>query len=147
MNTSIPRNYPLILLVEGDLVGIIGLTLRPSAHRKTARPVLIAQEREEALAWIARSEPRETKTVAVLQALNMPRANDLMILKMPEDHPEWGNIQAMIFATSMEGRDINKAYGLNFNSNAVKPQIAIMLWKSRNKPNCNGAFIMNFKYK
>lgn len=145
MNTT-PKNYPLILPVEGNPVDV-GLTLYSSVHRVLSSPVLIARDGEEALVLIARWQGRETKTIVIALGLNMPCIDGFNILQTPKDHPMCGNIPTAILATSQGGHDICNVYELDANPHAFKQCISIILWKSRHKPNCNGAFIMNFQYK
>jgi DNA-binding response OmpR family regulator len=57
----------------------------------------------------------------VLLDLNMPRLNGFEVLEWMREQPGISNLQVVIFSSSDEAKDINKAYGLGANWYLVKP--------------------------
>jgi len=57
----------------------------------------------------------------VLLDLKMPRLNGFDVLEWVRAQPGFKNLQMVIFSSSDEARDIDKAYGLGANWYLVKP--------------------------
>ena len=57
----------------------------------------------------------------LLLDLNMPRLNGFEVLEWVRDHRGLNGLQTVIFSSSDEPRDINRAYGLGANWYLVKP--------------------------
>jgi CheY-like chemotaxis protein len=57
----------------------------------------------------------------VLLDLKMPRLNGFDVLERVRAQPGFKNLQMVIFSSSDEARDINRAYGLGANGYLVKP--------------------------
>jgi len=112
--------YPPILLVEDNPLDV-DLTLRAFQRRKLVNPILVAQDGEEALAWVPRWEAGEIQPVVILLDLNMPRIDGLTVLRTLKAHSVLRRIPIVILTTSNEDRDIKTAYDLGVNSYIVKP--------------------------
>ena len=57
----------------------------------------------------------------VLLDLNMPRLDGFQVLEWMRQQPGFSSLQVVIFSSSGEPRDINRAYGLGANWYLVKP--------------------------
>ena len=57
----------------------------------------------------------------VLLDLKMPRLNGFDVLEWVRQQPGFSNLQVVIFSSSDEAKDINRAYGLGANWYLVKP--------------------------
>jgi CheY-like chemotaxis protein len=57
----------------------------------------------------------------LLLDLNMPRLNGFDVLKWVREQPGMSDLLVVIFSSSEEPRDMNRAYGLGANSYLVKP--------------------------
>jgi CheY-like chemotaxis protein len=57
----------------------------------------------------------------VLLDLNMPRLNGFDVLAWVRKQPGFNDLQLVIFSSSDEAKDINRAYGLGANWYLVKP--------------------------
>jgi CheY-like chemotaxis protein len=57
----------------------------------------------------------------VLLDLKMPRLDGFEVLEWVRQQPAFSNLQVVIFSSSDEARDINRAYGLGANWYLVKP--------------------------
>ena len=57
----------------------------------------------------------------VLLDLNMPRLNGFDVLEWVRQQPDLHSVQMVIFSSSDEAKDINRAYGLGANWYLVKP--------------------------
>ena len=57
----------------------------------------------------------------LLLDLNMPRLNGFDVLEWVRRQPGFSGVQVVIFSSSDEAKDINKAYGLGANWYLVKP--------------------------
>jgi CheY-like chemotaxis protein len=57
----------------------------------------------------------------VLLDLRMPRVNGFEVLEWIRQQPRFNDLQVVIFSSSGEPKDVNRAYGLGANSYLVKP--------------------------
>lgn len=109
-----------ILLVEDNPMDV-DLTRRAFRDSGTPRPLIVARDGEEALAWLARWEAGEPTPVLILLDLNLPRVSGLEVLRQVKAHPRFRIIPVVVLTTSMHSTDLQAAYQLGANSYVIKP--------------------------
>lgn len=108
-----------ILLVDDDPMAV-DLTLLAFERNKSVRPVLVANDGEEALAWIARWSAGEPRPTLILLDINMPKVSGLEVVRQLKAHAASRSIPVVMLTTSNVGRDVETAYRYGANSYVVK---------------------------
>ena len=83
--------------------------------------VELAENGEEALAYIERWEAGEPAPVFIMLDLRLPKVDGLEVLRRLKKHPIYSTIPVIILTTSAEDNDVQEAYRLGCNSYIVKP--------------------------
>jgi CheY-like chemotaxis protein len=98
------------------------------AFRRAGLPVALhfVRDGQEVLDYLQGTGPFADRTVhplpqLLLLDLNMPRLNGFDVLEWVRQQPGCSSVQVVIFSSSDEAKDINKAYGLGANWYLVKP--------------------------
>jgi len=114
-----------ILLVEDsdDDVILIQRALRKGG---ITAPIHIARDGEEALAYFEGTgkffrAPRLPLPTLVLLDLKLPRKNGLEVLQWVRGHRTLATLPIVVFTTSTEPSDLERAYALGANSYLKKP--------------------------
>jgi hypothetical protein len=109
-----------IFLVEDNPMDL-DLARRAFARRKTANPIEVARDGEEALGWLEKWEGGEPLPVVILLDLKLPKVDGLDVLQQFKSHPKFQMIPVVILTTSSEERDVLNAYQRGANSYIIKP--------------------------
>ncbi len=109
-----------IFLVEDNPMDL-DLAKRAFARRRTANPIEVARDGEEALDWLSRWEAGAPIPVVILLDLKLPKVDGLDVLHQLKIHPVLQKIPVVVLTTSSEERDVQTAYARGANSYIVKP--------------------------
>ncbi len=115
----------LILLVEDDPNDVI-LIKRAFDRARIANPIQVARDGEEAIAYLAGSEPYHDRSLyplpmLVLLDLKMPRKSGFDVLAWIRAQEGLRRLPVVVLTSSKDTPDINRAYDLGANSYLVKP--------------------------
>ena len=122
---SVQRRPYTILLVEDDENDAFLFKLALE-RAKILNPVQWLKDGIEAIAYLTGESPYTDRTVfpqpeLVILDLKMPRMSGLELLAWLRDHPAFQGIPIIIMSSSMEERDVRRAYNLGANTYFVKP--------------------------
>lgn len=109
-----------ILLVEDSAIDV-DLMQRAFNRRKLLNPLIVAQDGEEALAWLPRWSAGEPLPLVVLLDLKLPKVDGLEVLKQYKQNRLTRPIPVIVLTASTEDQDIRTAYANGANSYIVKP--------------------------
>ncbi len=118
------RSYP-ILLVEDSPDDAL-LIQRAFRKANLANPVQLAQDGEEAVAYLSGAPPFEDRArfplpVFMLLDLKLPRRSGLEVLEWLRQRPDVKRLPVVVLTSSRETVDVNRAYDLGVNSYLTKP--------------------------
>jgi CheY-like chemotaxis protein len=112
-----------ILWVEDDLddVHLIGRAIR----RAGIEPPALARDGREALAYLSGSGPYADRSMhpfptLVLLDLKLPKMSGFEVLQWIREHEETSRIPVVMFTSSKERADIDRAYSLGANAYLLK---------------------------
>jgi CheY-like chemotaxis protein len=108
-----------ILLIEDNPLDV-DLIRRALEKSDNGVRLDIAQDGEEALAWIKKWETGGPVPVFVILDLKLPKVDGLEILQTIKNHPRYKILPIVILTSSNELSDIQKAYALGANSYILK---------------------------
>ena len=98
------------------------------AFKRAGLPVLLhfVRDGQEVIDYLEGTGPFADRTAyplpqLLLLDLNMPRLNGFDVLEWVRQQPGLSSLQMVIFSSSDEAKDINRAYGLGANWYLVKP--------------------------
>ena len=98
------------------------------AFRRAGIPVTLhfVRDGQEVIDYLQGQGPFADRTAhplpqLLLLDLKMPRLDGFDVLEWVRQQPDFSSLQMVIFSSSDEPRDINRAYGLGANSYLVKP--------------------------
>lgn len=107
-----------ILLVEDDPNDQF-LIQRAFTKAKLVNPVHIAEDGDEAIAWLERVD---ALPALLLLDLKLPRRSGLEVLEWLRSRPApMGRTPVVVLTSSRENQDVERAYKLGANSYLVKP--------------------------
>lgn len=114
-----------ILLVEDNEDDVI-LIQRALKKGGIAAPVHIARDGDEAVDFLTRADQfRETRSTSlptmVLLDLKLPKRNGFEVLQWIRSHVSLAQLPVVVFTTSTQHSDLERAYGLGANSYLKKP--------------------------
>lgn len=110
-----------ILLVE-DNPGDVELTLHALRRNNLANQIHVAQDGEEALAFLFNPQtPNHSHLKLVLLDLKLPKVDGLQVLRAMKADPRTRSIPVVVLTSSKEDRDLVKSYELGVNSYIQKP--------------------------
>jgi CheY-like chemotaxis protein len=118
------RSYP-ILLVEDSPDDAL-LIQRAFRKANLANPVQLAQDGEEAVAYLSGAPPFEDRArfplpVFMLLDLKLPRRSGLEVLEWLRQRSDVKRLPVVVLTSSRETVDVNRAYDLGVNSYLTKP--------------------------
>jgi CheY-like chemotaxis protein len=117
-------SYP-ILLVEDSPDDAL-LIQRAFRKANLANPVQLAQDGEQAVAYLSGAPPFEDRArfplpVFMLLDLKLPRRSGLEVLEWLRQRSEIKRLPVVVLTSSRETVDVNRAYDLGVNSYLTKP--------------------------
>lgn len=115
------NNYT-ILLVEDDHNDVL-LIKRAFEKVKIANPIIVMNDGEEAISYLAGREPYVERALPmlVLLDLKLPRKSGHEVLEWLRQQQTLKRLPVVVLTASSESSDINRAYDLGANSYLVKP--------------------------
>lgn len=113
---------PDLLLVE-DNPDDVELTLRAFKRARLSNPVHVARDGVDALEFLFSRDgtPRAVLPRVVLLDLKLPRVNGLEVLARIRANEKTRRLPVVVFTSSREEPDVQRAYELGVNSYIVKP--------------------------
>jgi CheY-like chemotaxis protein len=108
-----------ILLVEDSPLDV-DLIRRALQKSDNGVRLDVAQDGEEALAFLKRWEAGTPAPVFVLLDLKLPKVDGLDVLQVLKNHPHFKILPVIVLTSSNELSDIQKAYALGANSYILK---------------------------
>ena len=116
---------PSILLVDDDEDDIL-LTRRAFERMRLGNPLHVAQNGEEAIAYLAGTgafadRAKHPLPTLVLLDVKMPRKGGHEVLEWLKGQPKLKRIPVVMLTSSKDPSDVNRAYDLGVNSYLVKP--------------------------
>lgn len=113
------RTSCYILLVEDNQADTELIRL---AIQKTDLPVSfnVAQDGEEALAYLERWEKGSPTPIVILLDLKLPGVSGQEVLKRIKEHPRYHILPVVVLTSSNDSADIQQAYELGANSYILK---------------------------
>ncbi|UCF70648.1 MAG: response regulator [candidate division WOR-3 bacterium] len=114
-------NYT-ILLVEDDHNDVL-LIKRAFQKVNIANPIVVLNDGEQAITYLAGREPYVGRVLPmlVLLDLKLPRKSGHEVLEWLRQQPTLKRLPVVVLTASSESSDINRAYDLGANSYLVKP--------------------------
>ncbi len=111
-----------ILLVEDDHNDVL-LIKRAFQKVKIANPIIVVNDGEEAISYLAGREPYVERALPmlVLLDLKLPRKSGHEVLEWLRQQQTLKRLPVVVLTASSESSDINRAYDLGANSYLVKP--------------------------
>jgi CheY-like chemotaxis protein len=115
------NNYA-ILLVEDDHNDVL-LIKRAFQKVKIANPIIVVNDGEQAVSYLAGREPFVDRPlpILVLLDLKLPRKSGHEVLEWLRQQPNLKRLPVVVLTASSESSDVNRAYDLGANSYLVKP--------------------------
>jgi DNA-binding response OmpR family regulator len=114
-------NYA-ILLVEDDHNDVL-LIKRAFQKVNIANPIIVVNDGEQAVSYLAGREPYVDRAVPmlVLLDLKLPRKSGHEVLEWLRQQTNLKRLPVVVLTASSESSDVNRAYDLGANSYLVKP--------------------------
>lgn len=111
-----------VLVIEDNPMDL-DFMLQAFEESFVANPIRVCRDGEEALDYInAHPTPADPDLpLVVLLDLRLPKVDGMEVLRQARQHPIWKQVPFIIFTTSRENSDIERAYALGANSFIVKP--------------------------
>lgn len=111
-----------ILLVEDDHNDVL-LIKRAFQKVKIANPIVVLNDGEQAISYLAGREPYVGRTLPmlVLLDLKLPRRSGHEVLEWLRQQQTLKRLPVVVLTASSESSDVNRAYDLGANSYLVKP--------------------------
>ena len=114
-------NYA-ILLVEDDHNDVL-LIKRAFQKVNIANPIIVVNDGEQAVSYLAGREPYVDRAlpILVLLDLKLPRKTGHEVLEWLRGQSNLKRLPVVVLTASSESSDVNRAYDLGANSYLVKP--------------------------
>jgi two-component system, response regulator len=110
---------PKIILLVEDNPSDIALTQRALAKSRIANEIVVAEDGQEALDYLAQNV--NELPALVLLDLKLPRVDGLEVLRQIRANARTSRLPVVILTTSQEEQDIAQGYDLGANSYIRKP--------------------------
>ncbi|UCD04857.1 MAG: response regulator [candidate division WOR-3 bacterium] len=116
------QNNHTVLLVEDDHNDVL-LIKRAFQKVKIANPIIVLNDGEQAISYLAGREPyiERPLPVLILLDLKLPRKSGHEVLEWLRQQQTLKRLPVVVLTASSESSDINRAYDLGANSYLVKP--------------------------
>lgn len=111
-----------ILLVEDDHNDVL-LVKRAFQKVKIANPIVVLNDGEQAISYLAGREPYVNRGLPELMLLDLklPRKSGHEVLEWLRGQQSLKRLPVVVLTASSESSDVNRAYDLGANSYLVKP--------------------------
>ena len=111
-----------ILLVEDDHNDVL-LIKRAFQKVNIANPIIVVNDGEQAVSYLAGREPYVDRALPmlVLLDLKLPRKSGHEVLEWLRQQSKLKRLPVVVLTASSESSDVNRAYDLGANSYLVKP--------------------------
>jgi DNA-binding response OmpR family regulator len=111
-----------ILLVEDDHNDVL-LIKRAFQKVNIANPIIVVNDGEQAISYLAGREPYVDRALPmlVLLDLKLPRKTGHEVLEWLRGQANLKRLPVVVLTASSESSDVNRAYDLGANSYLVKP--------------------------
>lgn len=106
-----------VLLIEDDLIEKMKFEKTMKGH-DSGHYMVTVKNGEEAIEFLAQN--KELPDLIFLD-LNMPKMNGLEFLQILREHKSWCYLPTVILTTSMNTKDLKKAYELGVSGYIIKP--------------------------
>jgi CheY-like chemotaxis protein len=118
-----PFGKPIQILLVEDNPGDVRLTREALREAKVHNTLHVAQDGEEAIAFLTRTGKHRdaVRPDVVLLDLNLPRKGGLEVLKEVKADPDLRRIPIVVVTTSSAEQDVVKSYNLHANCYVTKP--------------------------
>jgi CheY-like chemotaxis protein len=115
-------NQYSILLVEDDHNDVL-LIKRAFQKVNIANPIIVVNDGEQAISYLAGREPYVDRNlpILVLLDLKLPRKTGHEVLEWLRTQQNLKRLPVVVLTASSESSDVNRAYDLGANSYLVKP--------------------------
>ncbi len=115
-------NQCAILLVEDDPNDVL-LIKRAFGKVNIANPIIVVNDGEQAISYLAGREPYVDRALPmlVLLDLKLPRRSGHEVLEWLRQQQNLKRLPVVVLTASSESSDVNRAYDLGANSYLVKP--------------------------
>ncbi len=115
-------NQCAILLVEDDPNDVL-LIKRAFGKVNIANPIIVVNDGEQAISYLAGREPYVDRALPmlVLLDLKLPRKSGHEVLEWLRQQQNLKRLPVVVLTASSESSDVNRAYDLGANSYLVKP--------------------------
>lgn len=116
------NNGHAILLVEDDHNDVL-LIKRAFQKVNIANPIIVVNDGEQAISYLAGREPyvERAMPMLVLLDLKLPRKSGHEVLEWLRQQSTLRRLPVVVLTASSESSDVNLAYDLGANSYLVKP--------------------------
>jgi CheY-like chemotaxis protein len=116
------NNGHAILLVEDDHNDVL-LIKRAFQKVNIANPIIVVNDGEQAISYLAGREPYVERALPmlVLLDLKLPRKSGHEVLEWLRQQSTLRRLPVVVLTASSESSDVNRAYDLGANSYLVKP--------------------------
>lgn len=112
------HTHPLLIAEDDeDTIFFLERSLRKAGVKN---PVKVVHDGLEAIEYLESNGTHETPQLAVVD-LKMPLKDGFDVLKRVRAIPRLSRMTVIIFSSSNQERDVNRAYDLGANSYVVKP--------------------------
>jgi CheY-like chemotaxis protein len=113
-----PHNAPILIAEDDeDMVFFLERSLRKAG---VPNPIKIVHDGAEAIEYLEGNGDQRAPRLAVID-LKMPLKDGFDVLKRVRNNPKLSRMPIIIFSSSNQDRDVNRAYDLGANSYVVKP--------------------------
>lgn len=122
MNSTI-KGQPINILLVEDNPGDVRLTKEGFSEGKVINNLYVAEDGEEAMAFLRQEEPYQEmpRPDIILLDLNLPKKDGREVLEEIKSDPDLRAIPVIILTTSKAEEDILKTYNLHANCYITKP--------------------------
>src|SRR5689334_6348606 len=113
-----PHTHPVLIAEDDeDTIFFLERSLRKAGVRN---PVKVVHDGVEAIEYLEGNGTQKPPRLVVLD-IKMPLKDGFEVLKRVRTNPKLSRMPVIIFSSSNQERDVNRAYDLGANSYVVKP--------------------------
>lgn len=112
-------HHPIFLIEDNPMD--VDLTIRAFMKINITNKIVVARDGEEALSYFPQWKDGINLPEIILLDLKLPKVDGLEVLKRIKSHSQLCVIPVIVLTSSLETRDIQRAYELGVNSYINKP--------------------------